>query len=303
MNTDDALVFITAVSGGSLSEAARRLGIPAMLATRRLASLEATLGVRLLHRTTRSLSLTPEGETFLPFAQALIENEEEARARLRTDSHGAAGLLRVSVPVAFGAKIVAPLIPALLDDNPELRIAIDMNDGLPDLVSQGIDLAIRIGRLRDSSLIAQKLSDNPRSLVAAPSYLARHGYPEQLADLARHACLPLAGATHWTFATADGEAHIRLAASRYSSTSIVGCHATCVAGGGIALLSDWNVGDDVQAGRLTRLSFPGVAPEAIAIWAVYPTTRLVLPKVKVFIAALRKALTATTISGVAATTR
>ncbi|QUS38066.1 LysR family transcriptional regulator [Tardiphaga alba] len=289
MDTDDVLVFITAVNGGSLSEAARRLGISPMLASRRLGSLESALGVRLLQRTTRSLSLTPEGQTLLPFAKALVENDEEARAALRTESRGAAGLLRVSVPVAFGAKVVAPLVPALLRENPEFRISIDMNDGLPDLVSSGTDLAIRIGRLKDSSLIAQKLAENPRSLVAAPSYLRDRKKPVQIADLAQHECLPLGSTTHWTFHAAGGDEHVRLL-SRFSSSSIVGCHAACLAGGGVALLSDWNVDEDVQAGRLIRLALEDGTPEEIAIWAVYPTTRLVLPKVRVFLSALRRAL-------------
>jgi DNA-binding transcriptional LysR family regulator len=166
MNTDDIEVFVGAVSSGSISEAGRRLGLMPMAATRRLSALEATLGVRLLHRTTRSLSLTPEGETFLPFAQAIIENEHQGRAQVRADTLGAAGLLRVSVPIVFGVKIVTPLVPAILAANPELQIALDMNDRLPDLTATGTDLAIRIARLKDSSLIAQKLADNPRSMTS-----------------------------------------------------------------------------------------------------------------------------------------
>lgn len=292
MNTDDVLVFTTAASAGSLSEAARRLGLAPMVATRRLASLETALGVRLMHRTTRSLSLTAEGQTFLPFALALVENEEEARARLRTEGKGAAGLLRVSVPVAFGLKLVAPLIPTLLAENQDLRISLELNDGLPDLVSAGIDLAIRIARLKDSSLVAQRLATNPRTLVAAPSYLGQQGVPMRIEDLMQHECLPMSGVTHWTFLTAGVETHVRLN-SRFSSSSIEGCHATCLAGGGIALLSDWNVNDDLKAGRLVRIEIPDVEPETTAIWAVYPTTKLVLPKVRAFIASLRTALTST----------
>lgn len=286
MNTEDVAVFVTAVKAGSLSEAGRRLGIPPMLATRRLASLEQTLGIRLLNRTTRSLSMTAEGETFLPFAEALVENEEEARARLRTSTAGAAGLLRVSVPVAFGVRMVAPMMPRLLTENPGLRISLDMNDGLPDLTASGIDLAIRIARLRDSSLIAQKLADNRRTLVAAPEYLRGRSIPRFAADLASHDCLPMTGVSHWTFLKSEAETHVRLN-SRLTSSSIAGCHAACIAGGGIALLSDWYIQSDVEAGRLIQITLEDAEPEPVAIWAVYPTTRLVLPKVRVFIAALR----------------
>lgn len=289
MNTDDVLVFTSAASGGSLSEAARRLGITPMVATRRLASLEQTLGVRLMHRTTRSLSLTPEGETFLPYALALIENEQQARTVLSGDDSGATGLLRVSAPVAFSTKVIAPLIPLLLDDHPQLRLSLDMSDTMPDLVSSGIDLAIRIARLKDSSLIARKLADNPRSLVAAPTYIEKHGRPRVSGDLAVHQCLALHGVTHWTFVKAGVETHIRLQ-GRFSSTSIEGCHAACLAGAGLTVLSDWNITDDIEAGRLVRISLDDALPETLAIWAVYPTTRLVAPKVRIFIERLIAAL-------------
>ncbi|NRP74696.1 HTH-type transcriptional regulator DmlR [Ensifer psoraleae] len=290
MDIDDVAVFTVAAGAGSLSEAARRLGITPMIATRRLASLERSLGVRLMHRTTRSLSLTPEGESFLPYAQALVETEQQARALLRGDDEGAAGLLRVSAPVAFSIKVIAPLVPPLLDTNPELRISLDMSDSMPDLVSSGTDLAIRIARLKDSSLIAKKLADNPRSLVASPAYLQQHGTPYSAGELAHHNCLPLYGVTHWTFFKAGVESSLRLQ-SRFSSTSIEGCHAACLAGAGIALLSDWNVADDLSSGRLMRVSLADAEPETLAIWAVYPTSRLVPSKVRVFIEALVGALT------------
>lgn len=289
MDVADVTVFTTAVAAGSLAAAARRLGLTPMLASRRLASLEDELGVRLLHRTTRSLSLTPEGETFLPFAQALVENAAEATARLRAETLGAAGLLRVSVPVSFGLKFIIPFLPALLEENPDLKVAVDLDDRLPDLVATGTDLAIRIAKLRDSSLIAQKLADNPRTLVASPAYLARHGVPEKVEDLAVHECLALGSASHWTFSSAAGERHVRLN-SRFSSSGIAGCHAASLAGGGIALLSDWYVDEDVAAGRLVKIHLGDGVPEAVNIWAVYPTNQLVLPKVRVFIAALRQKL-------------
>ncbi|MCA1371697.1 LysR family transcriptional regulator [Bradyrhizobium sp. BRP14] len=291
MNIDDVAVFATAARAGSLSEAARRLGLTPMIATRRLASLERSLGVRLMHRTTRSLSLTPEGESFLVYAQALVETEQQARALLRGEDAGAAGLLRVSAPVAFSIKVIAPLIPSLLAINPELRISLDMSDSMPDLVSSGTDLAIRIARLRDSSLIARKLADNPRSLVASPAYLERHGTPRNAGELAHHDCLPLYGVTHWTFLKDGVESSLRLQ-SRFSSTSIEGCHAACLAGAGIALLSDWNVADDLSSGRLARVILEDAEPETLAIWAVYPTSRLVPPKIRVFIDALLSALRA-----------
>ncbi|WP_420963094.1 LysR family transcriptional regulator [Brucella sp. IR073] len=291
MNIDDIEVFVAAVSAGSLAGAARRLGLTPMVATRRLSSLETDLGIRLLHRTTRSLALTPEGETFLPYAEALLETKREALTRLRSETGTAVGLLRVSAPVAFGVRFIAPFIPKLLEENPEMRIALDLTDSLPDLVATGTDLAIRIARLRDSSLIAQKLADNPRVLVASPDYIARYGLPASTDDLVRHICLPLSGVTHWTFLIAGREKKVRLS-GRFTSSTIQGCHATCLAGGGIALLAAWNVADDLKSGRLQRVDIKEAEPEPLNIWAVYPTTRLVPQKVRVFIAHLRDALKA-----------
>lgn len=289
MNTQDVLVFTTAVAAGSLSEAARRLGMPSMMATRRLASLEATVGVRLMHRTTRSLSLTPEGETFLPYAQALVENAEEALGQLGSGSKTANGLLRVSVPVAFGLQFVAQIVPQLLQDNPDLRISLDMNDALPDLVSSGMDLAIRIARLKDSNLIARKLADNPRILVASPDYLKKRGTPRVLDDLQQHDCLPIANIQQWNFISGGNERHLRLN-PRFSATSIEGCHAVSIAGGGIALLANWNVEKDLKAGRLVEIRLDDAAPQTIGIWAVYPTRKLLPQKVSVFISALQEVL-------------
>lgn len=297
MDTKDILVFTTASQAGSLSEAARRLGLAPMAATRSLASLERELGVRLMHRTTRSLSLTPEGHSFLPFAVALVENDEQARALFEQPSRGAQGLLRVSVSNAFGRKVVAPLVPNLLEQNPELRISLEMSDSQPDLVASGVDLAIRIARLRDSSLIARKLADNTRYLVAAPAYLEKHGTPRSMDELSAFDCLPLSGISHWTFrhpkaetTTAMPEEKDVRVSGRFSSDSIDGCHAACLSGSGIALLSHWTVSEDLEKGQLTRLVLDDAEPSSTAIWAVYPTPRYVLPKVRLFIEAVRKSL-------------
>ncbi|GGA87972.1 LysR family transcriptional regulator [Brucella endophytica] len=292
MNIDDIEVFVAAVSAGSLAGAARRLGLTPMVATRRLSSLETDLGIRLLHRTTRSLALTPEGETFLPYAEALLETKREALTRLRSETGTAVGLLRVSAPGAFGVKFIAPFIPKLLEENPEMRISLDLTDSLPDLVATGTDLAIRITRLRDSSLIAQKLADSPRVLAASPEYAAKHGLPATTGDLAQHSCLPLTGTTHWRFLTPAGERQVRLG-GHFSSSSIQGCHAACLAGGGIVLLSAWYLAEDISAGRLICFELEDATPEPFDIWAVYPTTRLMPQKVRVFIAHLREALTET----------
>jgi len=285
MDLRGVAVLVMAAGEGSLSAAARRLCITPMSATRRLAGLERDLGMRLLNRTTRSVSLTPEGEAFLPFAQAMVDAEAAGRACLGSASGGVAGLLRVSAPVAFGRKIVAPLIPGLLHAHPDLRIDLHLGDGLVDLAGGGFDLAIRIAVLRDSTLIARRLGASPRVLCAAPDYLARRGVPDTLETLAGHECLVQSGTTHWVFQVEGRERTVRLA-PRFSSSGIDGVHQACLHGGGIALLAMWNVWDDLEAGRLVRIPLASAVPEDRSIWAVHPPSRFVLPKLRVFLAAL-----------------
>jgi len=291
MDTEAVAVLVATAGAGSLSGAARRLGLTPMAASRRLAALERDLGVRLIHRTTRALALTPEGEAFLPYARALVEEAAAARAALRAPGGGAAGLLRVSASVSFGRKIIAPLVPGLLRAHPDLRIELSLSDQLVDIVSAGIDLAIRIARLRDNRLIAHRLAPSPRLLCAAPSYLAERGTPRCLADLAGHDCLTLTAAPVWTFFEAREERRVR-GNGRFSANTIEGLLAACRAGAGILLVAEWNVRDDLRDGTLQAITLADARQEDLSIWAVYPTTRLVPPKVRVFLAALEAALAA-----------
>jgi len=289
MDTDNVAVLLQAAAAGSLSAAARRLGITPMLATRRLAALEKELGVRLLHRTTRSMSLTPEGEAFLPYAESLMESEAAGRAVLHRVEQGAAGLLRVSASVMFASKIILPLIPGLLQANPQLRIDLEMNDRVVDIIASGSDLAIRIGPLRDNSLIAKRIGDSPRVLIASPAYLEQQGTPRTMADLAAHDCLLLSGNTHWNFQKDGREQRIRVG-GRFAASNIEGLFSACVQGVGIAMLADWNVQNDLDAGRLLSIHLEDAEPVVQPIWAVYPSARQILPKLRVFVAALEAVL-------------
>ena len=278
-------VLLEAVQAGSLAAAARRLRITPMLASRRLAALEAEVGARLMHRTTRALALTVEGEAFLPHAQALLEEEALARAAVRPPSAGLTGLLRVTASVPFGRKVVAPLVAAFLRDHPGLQIDLMLSDGIVDIVAQGLDLAIRIAPLRENALIARRLADNPRGLYAAPGYLAEHGMPATPADLARHRCLALTGTSHWVFSVGDRPLRQRVAGP-FTASSVEALHQACLGGLGITMLSAWDVREDLALGHLLPIRLAMAEPEPLAIWAVYPTARLVPPKVRVFIAAL-----------------
>lgn len=289
MNVDFVSVFVEATRTGSLAGAARELGLVPMAASRRLAALEAELGVRLVHRTTRALALTAEGEAFLPYAEAMIEDAANARAAVRPSGSGVAGLLRVTASEPFGRKVVSAMLPAFLAANPDLRVDLLLTDDLVDVVAAGVDVAIRIAPLRDSSLVARRLADSPRRLYASPEYLASAGTPRRLADLEEHQCLLLSGATHWVFAAGDRMRRLRVT-GRCSSNSIEALHEACLRGLGLALLAEWNVATDVAAGRLVPVSLDGAEPEALGIWAIYPTARLVPPKARLFVEALKRQL-------------
>jgi DNA-binding transcriptional LysR family regulator len=201
-------------------------------------------------------------------------------------------LLRVAAPAAFGRKLVAPLVPALLAANPDLRIDLELTDAVIDIAGAGIDLAIRIGRLRDSSLIARRLAPNARILCAAPAYLAQAGTPHDLGDLARHECLTLSGNDRWPFDINGKRRDVRVS-GRFSSGSIEALHQACFGGAGLALLSAWDVAEELRSGALIAITLNTAAPQEQAIWAVYPSARLVPPKLRVFVAALETRLAAT----------
>jgi len=291
MDTAAVAVLVDAALIGSLAGAARRLGISPMVATRRLAALEQDLGVRLFHRTTRSMSLTPEGEAFLPYAQALVEGELAARANLRAAKEGVSGTLRVNTSTAFGRKLIAPMIPRLLKAHPALRIDLELNDAVVDLTGTGTDMAIRFAEPRENSLVARPLGVSSRLLVASRGYVAAPGAPSISADLKEHACLSLSGASRWPFRIDGRERQVSINA-RLTASSADALHDACLHGAGIALLSHWNVREDLSDGTLVRIDLRDASIDDHTIWAVYPTAKLVLPKVRMFIAELEAVLAA-----------
>lgn len=278
-------LLLETASAGSLAEAARRLRLSPMKATRLVAGLEEELGVRLLHRTTRALSLTDEGLVFLPHARTLVEERAAAVASVRGAGAGPSGLLRISASLAFGRQVVAPLIVEFMAAYPEVRVDLQLSDSVIDIVAEGIDLAIRIAELKDSGLIARRICDSPRRLVAAPAYLSRHGAPRSLAELAGHECLTSNAATHWSFRSGAGSRAVKVV-GRFSANSIDAIHEACRGGLGIANLSRWNVAADLEAGTLREIALEDAGPEPLAIWAVYASRRLIPAKVRFFIDAL-----------------
>ena len=285
LNLADIAVLVEAVQQGSLSAAGRRLGLTPLIASRRLSALEAEIGVRLVHRTTRSLSLTPDGEAFLPHAKAMLAHAEEARAAVAGGSTGAVGLLRVAASVPFGRKVLTPMLVGFLARNPRVKVELLLNDAVADIAAQGVDVAIRFGELRDSNLIARRLAANARGLYAAPAYLAMHGTPTMVADLRDHECLAVAGGQPWIFDRL-GKTVRQSISGRFAADSIEALHEASIRGLGIVQLSEWNAREDVAAGRLQHVTLTDGAVPDQGIWAVLPTKRLTPQKVHLFLDAL-----------------
>lgn len=282
-------VFIEAVGQGGLSAAGRRLGLTPVAASRRLAALESDLGVRLVHRTTRSLSLTPEGEAFLPHAEAMLSHAAEGRAAVAPGDANVRGVLRIAASVPFGRKVVIPMLARFLERHPHLRAELRLSDAVLDVAAEGIDVALRIGELRDNRLIGRRLADNPRALYAAPKYLAQAGAPETMADLPNHQCLTMVGTTHWAFARRDRI--IRQAVrGRFTADSVEALHQASLEGLGIVMLSHWNVVSDLRAGRLVLVSLTDAIVPDQGIWGILPTSRLVPAKVRLFLDAFGDSL-------------
>lgn len=289
MQIPDVEVFSAIAENGSLSAAARRLGLAPMTVSRRLAALEGELGVRLFHRTTRAVSLTAEGETFLPFAATLLEASEGARVSLKSYAGTASGILKVTAPTVFGQSVIMPLIPALLGEHPALRVDLTLSDSIVDIVGLGIDVAIRIATLRDSALIARPLAPNRRVLCASPIYLERNGVPTTMDALLSHRRIGLHGMPYWPFMR-GGEAVAMRAEGVFSANSVEAVRTACRQGLGVAMLTYWDIRDDLDAGTLHLVELEDVSPERLFITAILPTRQHVPHRVKVFLQHLETVL-------------
>ncbi|KLG14913.1 LysR family transcriptional regulator [Enterobacter roggenkampii] len=289
MKLEDVEVFVEAIKTGSLAGAARRLSMSAMAASRSLNHLEAELGVRLVHRTTRSLSPTSDGEVFLPHAQALLEDKNNALADLFPEGSHLAGRLRITASAGFGRKIVAPMLTRFMQQHPALQVDLLATDEQVDIVGKGIDVALRIAPLRDNRLVAHRLCHNPRDLCASAAYLAANGYPKSFNDLAAHSCLTMSDTVHWSFEQGE-QRYKQKVSGRFSANSVEAIFEACLGGMGIANLSRWYVEPAFREGKLERIVLEDAQPESLAVWAVYPTSRLIPAKVRKFVEALEAEL-------------
>ncbi|AHI73947.1 LysR family transcriptional regulator [Burkholderia thailandensis] len=274
--------FARIVAAGSLSGAARELDLSLSVVSKRLAQLEARLGVRLLQRTTRQQTLTDEGALFHAQVVRILAEIEQAESLMRERRGSVSGVLRITAPGELGRLRIAPIVAAFRRQYPQVTVQMQLTDAVVDLIAHDVDVAVRIGMLADSSLIARELAPNYRVLCASPAYLAEHGAPERPADLLAHRCIVMGEQprVEWRF---DGPQPVAVEVSAALLTNDGGAaRALALEGAGIALKSIWDVGPDIAAGRLRRV-LPECASSAAPLHAVYPSGRHLALRVRTFV--------------------
>lgn len=281
----DMAVFAAAIEAGGFSAAARRLGLTPSAISKHVARLEDRLGVRLVNRTTRRISLTAEGEAYLARAQRILADIDEAEQTVAQSQDMPRGELRINTGNAFGHYQLVPLLPPFLARYPGIKVKLAFSDRIVDLIETGDDVAIRIANLVDSNLVVRRLAANRRILCAAPSYLERHGRPETPMDLARHSCLVPAfpsTLTTWDFVGPDGPIAIRVTGAVESDNTEALYHLA-LAGVGIVRFAEFLVGPDVRAGRLTPLLPQFDLADSPPISIVFPHKKHLSPRVRAFV--------------------
>jgi DNA-binding transcriptional LysR family regulator len=277
--------FVAVAGKGSLTAVASAEGVAPAVIGRRIDALEERLGVKLLRRTTRRITLTHEGSAFLEDCQRILLEIAQAEASVSAGGVKAAGHLRITAPGGFGRRHVAPLLPGFLAQHPEVSVSLNLSDRVVDIVHEGYDCAIRVGDLPDSSLVSMRLADNRRQCVAAPEYLARAGTPATPADLAQHQCLTLSSEASqtrgWAFRV-DGELIYQRPQGRLDCSDGQVLHQWCLAGLGIAWRSTWEVERDIAEGRLIEV-LGAFAATPNGIYAVFPQRKHLPLRVRLWI--------------------
>lgn len=287
--------FVAVAQRGSLAAAARAEGVVPAIIARRLDALEEHLGVKLLVRTTRRLTLTPEGSAFLEDCQRLLAELAQAEANVSAGGSAVRGHLRITAPAGFGRRHVAPLVPAFRARHSEVTVSLNLSDRVVDLIAEGYDCAVRVGDLPDSSLVSVRLADNRRRVVAAPSYLQRRGVPRHPHDLLQHDCLVLSSDASqtrgWAFAVTSDAGQRQLLHVRprgpLDCTDGQVLYEWCLAGLGLAWRSTWEVQADLDAGRLVAVLDDYAAPPN-GIYAVFPSARHLPRRVRAWVDFLKE---------------
>ncbi|WP_130804286.1 LysR family transcriptional regulator [Acinetobacter ihumii] len=286
MNTEDFQFFIRVADLGSISKAAQEANISVSVASQRIQRLENNLQLRLFHRTTRKLNLTEEGKILIEHGRHWISEFLNVQQSLKFQDHTLNGTLRITTSSTFGTKILTAIIAEFSLLHPELKIYLDLNDQNIDLIKYGMDLAIRIGQLKDSSFIAKPLSLNKRLLCASPDYLQKYGFPQTPSELATHRCLLQQhenGLTdHWHLLDENAEYQKIRVNGYFTTNSGEALRQASLSGLGISNHSIWHIADDLASGRLVQV-LQNYPVESTSIYAVWPNRKLVPSKVQFFL--------------------
>ena len=288
MNIEHLRLFVRVAATHNISQAGSELEISPAVASAYINKLEASLGSRLLHRTTRKISLTEDGQALLPYAEDVLASVEAAQASVGAGDSSPSGTLRITAPASFGRMHLMPKMKGFMQAYPNLKLDCRFSDSIVDMVEGGFDIAIRNAELKSSSLIARKLASDKRIVCASPDYIAKFGEPQSPQELQLHACLVLSGLEHWHFKTPEGALTVK-AKGKFRTDSGEAVRDACVQGLGITINSTWTAYKYLQRGELVEIlkDFPLISDTAI--WAVYPSSRQLAPKVRAFIDYFAKA--------------
>ena len=285
MDTIDGMrTFVAVVSEGAFSRAADRLGMSPQLVSKYVAQLEARLGARLINRSTRRLSITEAGQAYFERCRDLLADIDEMESAVGDAAAAARGTLRINAPMTFGTMHLSKAIAEYQCGQPGVSVELTLDDRVVDIVSEGYDMAIRIGRLRESSLVARKLAPIRLVICAAPDYLAQHGTPAAPQDLQDHECLRYtlsSNSDRWRLMQGDS-AHDVHVTGKFSASNGDAIRLAAIAGRGIALQPTFIVGDDVREGRLQRI-LEDYEVEPMGLYAVYAHRKYLSGKVRTFV--------------------
>lgn len=282
MDIQDLRIFARVAAVQNLSSVGTELGLTPGTISKRIQALESELRVRLFDRTTRSIRITEEGATFLSYIERILVDLENARAAVGDHTTRPKGKLKISAPATFGRLFVAPAISSFMRAYPEIEIQIDLTDRIVNLQEEGYDVAIRIGQLTDSVLIAKRLCADRQVVVASPAYLEAHGTPKTPADLSAHNCFVLGDYWQWSFCRGKEDFSIKVSGRLRSNNGEILRHAA-LDGHGLFQTSELRVREDLASGRLVRVLEEYELATNSAVWAVYPSSKHVLPKLRVLL--------------------
>jgi DNA-binding transcriptional LysR family regulator len=282
MDIQDMRIFARVAAVQNLSAVGTELGLTPGTISKRIQALEDELSARLFDRTTRSIRITEEGATFLVHVERILSEIEVARASVDDHVSKPKGKLKIAAPACLGQRYIAPALCEFMRIYPDIEVHADLKDREVNLQEDGYDLAIRTGSLGDSSLIAKRLAPDRHVIAAAPAYLARHGRPLQPEDLTRHSCLVLGDRWQWSFARSGAESSVRVRGPLRSNNGELLCHAA-LQGLGLLRSSELEVLPELKSGKLVQVLGDYEVTANGAVWALYPSAKHVLPRMRVLL--------------------